>query len=106
MGRDVPTTEKPCDGCGTTEEAVFDFMGDYFCTECTEPSRPQVPEDDKDLLFQQHQDDASIHTWRDYEGQLCISINYHDDEPPRSISLTENEEKVFMNTARQGPPIS
>ncbi len=38
MSRDVPTTTESCDGCGASDVLVFDFMGDYFCSECaTEP---------------------------------------------------------------------
>ena len=38
MGRDVPTTEEPCDVCKTKDHPVFDFMGDYVCTECMDKS--------------------------------------------------------------------
>lgn len=36
MGRDVPTTEDPCDICGKKGYVRFDFMGDVVCTDCLE----------------------------------------------------------------------
>jgi hypothetical protein len=36
MGRQIPTTNEPCDGCGATSEenVIYDCMGDYLCCEC------------------------------------------------------------------------
>lgn len=42
MARNIPTTTESCDVCGASEAddvVIYDFMGDYLCSECAMPDK-------------------------------------------------------------------